>query len=390
MGEIGTRRIAKIAKYLAKDGNNLHVLTIQYPYKDPINWTKDIESSKIHIHRIHPMYPMWLLKPIPYSNQFNLHLIKRIIRWGISKIFYSYESAQYWPIIALPKASKIINKYNIDTVIGNGPPYTNNLIASKIKKKYPHINIIQDFRDRWGSKYQKNEAPCIENTNHIILNTEDDHDYYAKKYPKSRAKMRVMHNGYDPEDYTNIQTTTAKNDLKIIYGGDLGQGRMKAVELIAQTLLDHPLPKNPVLHLDIYSNFDLTHLEKKFPSVFNQFIFVHPRITLENFLEKIANASVCLSINSPDFPFAIGGKVFDYFGLKKRIWHVATGGEFLKSLKKSNYHITSDYTPSSTASALKRLMTLANPSSIDQELSDSFCIPKQISILKNLLKTPPL
>jgi hypothetical protein len=63
MGGIGTRRWAKFSKYLARKGYKVHILTINYPYIDKMNWYKDIaDEKKIIIHRVKPCYPLALLK----------------------------------------------------------------------------------------------------------------------------------------------------------------------------------------------------------------------------------------------------------------------------------------------------------------------------------------
>ena len=54
---MGSRRWAKFAKYLARDGYKLHVVTIKYAGYDIINWTKDINDENIVIHRIRAGIP---------------------------------------------------------------------------------------------------------------------------------------------------------------------------------------------------------------------------------------------------------------------------------------------------------------------------------------------
>ena len=63
-GQIGTRRWSKFAKYLARKGYEVHVICARYPYRDSINWCHEVEGNpRIHIHRIAPWYPTYLLKP---------------------------------------------------------------------------------------------------------------------------------------------------------------------------------------------------------------------------------------------------------------------------------------------------------------------------------------
>jgi len=120
MGGIGTRRWAKFAKYLAKDGYKVYVLTINYKKIDKVNWLKDIENNEnIIIHRIKSAYPLWLLS---VSNNKYIAFIQKLLNFILKKTFFYIDIAQYWYKYMIPEAKNIINKYNINNVIVTSPP----------------------------------------------------------------------------------------------------------------------------------------------------------------------------------------------------------------------------------------------------------------------------
>ena len=55
--DIGSRRWAKFAKYLARDGFNVHVVAARNPFKEQSLWTADIKHENIYLHYLPPFFP---------------------------------------------------------------------------------------------------------------------------------------------------------------------------------------------------------------------------------------------------------------------------------------------------------------------------------------------
>src|SRR5690349_15055302 len=54
-----------------------------------------------------------------------------------------------WVPFALRRASRIIRRHGIDCVLTTAPPFSVFLIGNALKRRFPEIRLISDFRDEW-------------------------------------------------------------------------------------------------------------------------------------------------------------------------------------------------------------------------------------------------
>ena len=197
MGGIGTRRWAKFAKYLAKDGYRVHILTINYNKIDNVNWLHDVEGNEnIIIHRVNSGYPLWLMT---LSSNRYLEWFQKVLNVILKRTFFYMDVAQNWAKYMLPEAKKIIKDNGIKNVIVTSPPHSIAYYASYLKIDLPHIQLIQDFRDNWNDDvpyeypqtlkffWQKEKSAYMEwfvvKYSDIIMNvTQDITDRVANKF----------------------------------------------------------------------------------------------------------------------------------------------------------------------------------------------------------------
>lgn len=147
-----------------------------------------------------------------------------------------------------------LNEYT--NIISTFGPLSCHLVASKVKKQYPNINWIADFRD-----------PVLNIFTPFIFK------YYAKNYPKhvtrnadkvvavssgymealliSEDKERfIITNGYDKEDLYNINITEKKMDKLIFaYTGGLYSGERDLsilFKVISELVKEKKIEKNKI------------------------------------------------------------------------------------------------------------------------------------------------
>ena len=255
MGGIGTRRWAKFAKVFANKGYKVHVLTIKYPKQDAINWLHDIQNNdNIIIHRVHAGYPVWLMD---ISSNKGIAFFQKSINYFLKKTFFYMDIAQNWAKYMLPEAKKIIKENGIKNVIVTNPPPSVSYIASFLKIDIPYINLIQDFRDSWNDDidynypdtlnffWQKEKSVYMEwftvkNSDKIVNVTQDITDRMSSRFKEYKERFITIYNGFDRDDIKNIGLDKKENSskIKIIYAGGLGLGRIKAIEMILDALLE--------------------------------------------------------------------------------------------------------------------------------------------------------
>jgi glycosyltransferase involved in cell wall biosynthesis len=354
MGGIGTRRWAKFAKYLANIGYTVHILTIKYSKAEEINWYHDIkDNDNIIVHRINSGYPKFLMN---ISSNKYIAFLQKSINYILKRTFFYIDIAQNWAKYMLPEAKKIINDNNIENVIVTSPPHSIAYYATYLKVDLPHINLIQDFRDNWNDDkpyeypntlklfWQKEKSAYMEwfvvnHSDKIVNVTQDITNRTKNKFTQYNDKFLTIYNGYDKDDIKGIDLNNIQNEgkIKIIYAGGLGLGRIEAIELIMDVLLNFSNEKLNQFELNIYTSFDKSKLGKKYNSLFEKKIVNFFGLVPPKEIFNIINMhEYCLSINAPIYPFAFGTKIFDYMMLNKRIIHISNGGELSNILIEEN------------------------------------------------------
>ena len=351
MGGIGTRRWAKFAKYFSKRGYKVHILTINYNKIDEINWLHDIMDNKnIVIYRIKSGYPLWLMN---YSNIKAIAFIQKVINFLLKRTLFYIDIAQNWAKYMLPEAKKIIQENNIKNVIVTSPPHSIAYFSTYLKIDIPSINLIQDLRDNWNDDipysfpetlkffWQKEKSAYMEwfvinHSDYIVNVTEDITQRVVNKFKNYKDKFITIYNGYDEDDYLmDLKELASQHKIKIIYAGALGLGRIKAIEMIMDSLLKLDKEKLEKIEINIYTSYNTDRLDNKYLPLFEQKVInFYSLVSPTKIMSIINEHQYCLSINSKIYPYAFGTKVFDYMLLDKNIIHISNGGELYELLKK--------------------------------------------------------
>jgi len=119
-----------------------------------------------------------------------------------------------WLPVAARAARRIVRERNIDLVLITAPPFSNILLAEKLRKAFPFPAIVIDFRDEWLSttidlvsfsrskrarRVARNaEASAVINATTVVAVTEAARREIRARYPKEpENKFQLIPNGYD-------------------------------------------------------------------------------------------------------------------------------------------------------------------------------------------------
>jgi glycosyltransferase involved in cell wall biosynthesis len=401
MGGIGTRRWAKFAKYFTKLGYKVHILTIEYKKEEEINWFHDIKDNEnIIIHRIKSGYPLWLMN---LSNNKLISFIQKSINFILKKTFFYIDIAQYWAKYMLPEAKNIIHKFNIKNVIVTNPPASVSYSATYLKIELPNINLIQDFRDSWNDDidyvypntlkffWQKEKSVYMEwfvvnHSDYIVNVTNDITNRTKNKFKQYEDKFLTIYNGFDQDDIKHIDVNIKSNTdkIKIIYAGGLGLGRIDAIKLIFDFLLEQKEKVLSQFEINIYTSFDKNNLDIKYNTLFEKKIVSFNALVPPKVIFKIINEhNYCLSINAPMYPYAFGTKIFDYMMMNKKIIHISNGGELSSILVEQNQHV-SNYEKQEISSTFNSILSMAESiSSVNYNKFDIYNLTQDYKRLIN-------
>jgi glycosyltransferase involved in cell wall biosynthesis len=111
---------------------------------------------------------------------------------------------------AREKIFRTISEQEIKHVIISGPPFSLFRLAPQIKKRFPQVNLILDYRDPWNTPYLSYRISSLIERNAlryadkvVFLNDRMLHDI-SSKYNLPEEKCAVVLNGYSERDWNEV------------------------------------------------------------------------------------------------------------------------------------------------------------------------------------------
>ncbi len=129
-----------------------------------------------------------------------------------------------------------LRDHPVDAVITTGPPHSMHLIAYNLKKHFPRIPWIADFRDPWTNidyyedlnltsfadkHHQRLEQRIVRNADSVVVVTNGMMQEFSRMNPKA---LCVIPNGYDDND-VRIKNTELDKHFTISHIGMLNVAR---------------------------------------------------------------------------------------------------------------------------------------------------------------------
>jgi glycosyltransferase involved in cell wall biosynthesis len=324
-GGTSVMRIAKFCKYLPEYDWQPVVLTIHdQPTRRPdLSLLQEVsESSIIHRARFdaNPL-SVRLLTALAMRPSLQ-HISWQALQVRRSLIFP--DDCSRWWLKATAYAFRLVEQYKMDAIFSSGDPLVNHLAAYPVSR-LKNIPWIADFRDEWAvnpemvrSKFQqevcdKAEQVIFKQAGLITSVTQPVVDMLIEKAPRLREKFRLVPNGYDADEVSNVPETPADpNRFVITYTGNLTayanfDPLLKALKMLISLNL---IPMDRILvqlvgDCEYYQYGDwlgLSHVVKKIPH--------------RSHLETLAlqrNSSLLLAIvTGPRGKYAFAVKLYEY------------------------------------------------------------------------------
>ena len=259
-GGVAVQRALSLARYLPENGHELHVLCCRnptVPQMDP-GLLRRVPPG-LPIHRVFsPEIPfkvrhaLWRVlgggnkrgghedkKPAeqPASHQAAGGL-KSFLRGLVQRVL-NPDPEIIWAPGAYLRAVSLIRKHGITNVIVTAPPFSSFLIGMRLKRKFPHIKFIADFRDDWIGYYLKEydyyrseimarravqlERETVEAASLVVSVTASMLDSIRQRHPSQPSeKFALIPNGYDPAMFTAFQPRShGTGKIVVTYTGTL-------------------------------------------------------------------------------------------------------------------------------------------------------------------------
>lgn len=144
-----------------------------------------------------------------------------------------------WLPFAFPAAVRIIRSRKIDAVVITVPPFSSVRLATRLRKVFPSLPIVVDFRDEWltttldlvsfnnNSRARmvahKAEAEAVRDASAVVLVTEAAKAELQSRYPGlPKEKFVSIPNGYDvapPQPQAQTSAVKADGRITLTYTG---------------------------------------------------------------------------------------------------------------------------------------------------------------------------
>ncbi|MDM1555706.1 MULTISPECIES: glycosyl transferase family 1 [Chryseobacterium] len=222
-GGPGVQRWLKFAKYLPDFGWKPVVYTPENPSYPLMDKTlmKDVPEN-IEIVKTKIWEPYQLAEKLNKSNkkfkagQFdvgkNQSWKSKLSIW-VRGNFFIPDARVFWVKPSIKFLEKYLQENKINTIVTSGPPHSLHLIGLGLKKKFPDLKWIADFRDPWteisyykhlkltkssDQKHRQLESAVFKNADITLATSYTD----AENFRKAGANAVCITNGFDESDST--------------------------------------------------------------------------------------------------------------------------------------------------------------------------------------------
>lgn len=367
--KVGGRRWAKHYKYLRRNGIQAFVLAGHFNGTSP--WDKDVEPWQDHIVRI-----PHIVKERPYHLRTLPRNIIEKIRWKLSLLSWEKKKksleGNYTDLsrgseaLYLNKAAEIIRSKQINTVILSVGPFSYSSILPELKKQFPDVKFVLDFRDYWEDSLvrlspaqvnfeKKLQEKVLAAVDLVLSPNEEMQAYYAQQM---KANAYCLPHCYDEDDIDvgkHIEKQQS-SQLSLIYGGAFYGGIEESIENIKK-LIDQ-LAGTKEVKAEFYVSIKGFEAELS-----HQAITRHGFMDSHAYFKKVSQADYAILILPPNRVNAMSSKFYELLALRKPILYFGGKGavsEFLIQ-HQLGFHMTAENIKEQAKLILSNLQTKRIP-----------------------------
>lgn len=231
--EVGAYRWARFSGRLAREGHRVHVVTVAWPAVEEMSWFADTVHPNLEIVRTRSGYPHQLRWRRKERGRVRKEVRKRVLE-AVNR--FSRDDAERWGVFLLPKVADLVARHPIEVVVATGAPFNTNYWASEVKRKHPHLKLIQDFRDPWftsneslqSSPWRERFFAATGAADRIVAVTDEMSQLYAELAGHDR--IATVPNGVDLEAVRAVRAV-GPPELDFAYVGTLFNERDRTLAL---------------------------------------------------------------------------------------------------------------------------------------------------------------
>jgi glycosyltransferase involved in cell wall biosynthesis len=388
-GGIAVQRMLAMARYLPENGIDVQVLCASNPSvptmdaslvsRIPANvqvtrtWSPEIPYS-IRQGLWRRLAALRHAKPAaasksasPQPSRPSSSALKNIVRRILSP-----DPEVLWVPGALRAARRTVARDGIDIVLVSAPPFSSLLIGNRLKRDFPILKLVSDFRDEWLDFYlnafeyfrsdsirrhaTRIEAETVHNSDLVLSITNSCVNTIRSRYPSlPDDRFLCLPNGFDPAMFADFQPKPhGEQVLRVAHVGTVYPTATPRFYLDALDALDDRTRARISTHFvgRVTDEERGSMLKRK------SHIVEHGFVPQSQAVEAMAEADVLLlTMTDPSFT---SGKIYDYLATGKPILAISPrGGEVDDVLRETGAGWLADPSqPGSIRDALLEILAL--------------------------------
>ncbi len=368
-GGSGVQRWVKFAKYLRDFGWEPIIYTPENPEYPSIDhsFEKDIPSNITVLKT-----PIW--EPYNFYRKFS-HKKDEVINAGFisenkknswkEKIsiwirgnFLIPDSRRFWVRSSVRFLNKYLTENTVDVIVTTGPPHSIHFIGLELKKYFPNIPWLTDFRDPWTNVYYFKdlnvswlankihlylEKKIVQHADCVLVVSEGMQDEFELLHPK---KLKIITNGYDEDD---IQLVSKPLDEKFTIS-HIGLLTERQNPLILWKVLNEMCNADSEfksdLRIQLIGKVDFSALESAKQAGLQEQVVRIPYLTHVEAIDKQQSSQILLLLllNQEGTKSILTGKLFEYLAAKRPILAIGSiDGDAAKVIQETEAGITIDF-----------------------------------------------
>ncbi|MGJ5820971.1 glycosyltransferase [Paludibaculum fermentans] len=309
-----------------------------------------------------------------------------------------------WAPWALRRATRLIRDSDIGTVLINVPPFSSLAVAAELRRRFPDLLILCDYRDEFlsyylprldevgsAARYQQGaelERGAVHAANFVSTVTEPWRQAIRNRHPdQPDSKFLCVPNGYDPAAFAGFQSRPSGGEaLRIVYVGTVYTNPVYSPKVFLDAVEGLPAAERDRLRLRFVGRIarDAEPWFEGRPFQMERCGFL-PQVEA---FKKLEDADCLLLIVGDEN--AHSGKLFEYLATGKPILALAPKGSQVRQLmEQTRAGWCADAGSTEEIQALLRLMLERKQQNQglverDEELIRSYERPRQVRRLLEL------
>ncbi len=363
-GGPGVQRNLKFVKYLERLGHRPSVLTVKrlaQTVEDPLLLSQVPEGTVVsRAGSLDPARIMTIVRSARHSLSRSTDAAKRA--GSVSETSAAYKLHKWlqrwvllpdagvlWAPFAIPKGVRHVRQEGVDVIVGSCPG-PSSLVIALIIGKLTSKPVVFDYRDGWRDyPYREFATPWHEKLDarleSMVIPRADHHivfgsflsDRLGERYSLDPSTFSVIPNGFDPEDFENLEPWQhSGHKRRIVHSGNLMGFRLDPFRTFVAGLARLPSDVQDSIVVDLVGNChpDVQSIiaEHDLSGIFSEWGYR----SHNEALQLLAAADASLILLPAHDTAAFTGKIFEYLAVGKPILGLANPvsgcGQILSSL----------------------------------------------------------